>query len=109
MLPQTTLVEYRDELRDRYELGMLDSPSHCNGCNNPFSTTHALACRVGGLIHSRHDESGDSLGCLACAGFQLSNVRDEPIINPCRDIGRKDEDTKLIESNSGIIAELNYD
>ena len=26
---------------------------------------------------------------MACAGFQPSNVRDEPLINPCREIGWK--------------------
>ena len=46
---------------------------------------------------------------MACAGFQPSNVRDELLINPCRDIGRKDENTKLIESTSGIVAKLNSD
>ena len=98
-----------DELRDRYEMGILDSPSHCDGCNTPFSATHTLACKVGGLIHSRHDESRDSLRCLTCTGFQPSNIRDEPIINSCRDIGRKDESTTLIESNSGIVVKLNSD
>ena len=102
-------VEFRDELRDRYELGVLDSPSHYDGCNNSFTTTHALACKVGGLIHSRHDESRDSVVFFAYAGFQPSNIRDESLINPCRDIRRKDENTKLIESTSGIVAELNSD
>ena len=46
---------------------------------------------------------------MACAGFQPSNVRDELIINPCCDIGRKDENTKLIESTSGIVAKFNSD
>ena len=96
-------------MRDRYELGVLDSPSHYDGCNNSFTTTHALACKVGGLIHSRHDESRDSVVFFAYAGFQPSNIRDESLINPCRDIRRKDENTKLIESTSGIVAELNSD
>ena len=93
-------VEFRDELRDRYGLNILTTPSHCDGCNTKFSTTHALGCKVGGLIHSRHDESRDSLGWIACAGFQPSNVRDEPPINPCRDNGGKDESNKLIESQT---------
>ena len=85
------------QLRDRYGLKNLNTPSHCDGCTSEFSTTHALSCKVGTLIHSRHDESRDTLGCLACAGFQPSNVRDEPRINPCRDIGGKDDVNKLVE------------
>ena len=98
-----SVIEVRDELRGRHELGILDSSSHCDGCSTPFTTTHALACQVGNSIHSRHDESCDSIGYLACVGFQPSNVHDEPLINPCRDIRRKDESSKLIESNSGIV------
>ena len=30
------------------------------------STTHPSSFKVGGLIHSRHDKTRDSLGCLAC-------------------------------------------
>ena len=67
------------------------------------STTHALSCKVGGLIHSRHDESRDSLGCLAYTRFKPSNVRDEPQIIACRDIGNKDEVTNW----SNPIQELN--
>ena len=81
---------------------LLDAPSHCDGCNDQFSTTHDLSCKVGGLIHSRHDESRDSLGLLACAGFKPSNVRDEPLINPCRDARRIDESGKIIEPNTGV-------
>ena len=62
-----------------------------------------LAAKKGGLIHARHDESRDSLGCLACAGFQPSNVHGKPQINPCHVIGGKEESygETLIESNSG--------
>ena len=103
-------VKFRDELRDRYGLHILNTPLHCNGCNTKFSTAHALGCKVGGLIHySRHDESRDSLGWLACAGFQPSNVRDEPHINPCRDNGGKDESKTLTESQTEIQCEINSD
>ena len=96
-------VEFRDELRDCYGFEMLNDPSHCDGCCSKLSATHALSCKKGGLIHTRHDESRDSLGCLACAVFQPSNVCDEPQINPCHGIGRKDGSNgeTLIESNSG--------
>ena len=35
-------------------LKILDSPSHCEGCNTKFSTTHSLSYVVGWLIHSRY-------------------------------------------------------
>ena len=102
-------VEFRDELRDRYGLNILNAPSHCDGCNTQFSTTHALGCKVGGIIHSLYDESCDSLDWLACAGFQLSNVRDEQHVNPCRDNGGKDESNKLAESQIGVQWDINSD
>ena len=46
---------------------------------------------------ARHDEGRDALGCLACAGFQTTNVRDEPIVNPCRDLNGLNPNQKLIE------------
>ena len=41
--------------------------------------------------------------------FQPSNIRDEPRINPCRDIGGKDEINKLVEPQTGIECELKVD
>ena len=102
-------LELRDELRDRYGLEILNTPSHYDGCTSKISTTHALSCKVGDLIPSRHDESRDTLGCLACAGFQPSNVRDEPHINPCRDIGRKGDVNKLVGPQKGIECEFEAD
>ena len=61
------------------------------------------------LYYSRHDESRDFLGWLACAGFLPSNVRDEPHIDPCCDIGRKDESKKFTESQTEIQCELKSD
>ena len=45
-------------------LEILYTQSHCDGCNAKFSATYyVLSCsKVGGLIHSRHEESRDSLG-----------------------------------------------
>ena len=68
-----------------------------------------LAIKLVVLFTPGHDESRDTLGCLACAGFQPSNVRDEPHINPCRDIGGKDDGNKLVEPHTGIECELEAD
>ena len=39
-------LEFRNELRDRYGLKILNTLSHCDGCTSEFSTTHALSCKV---------------------------------------------------------------
>ena len=102
-------VEFRDELRDWYGTKLLDLPSYCDGYNEKFSTARSLSYKVGGLVHASHDETHDSLGCLAYAGFKPSNVRDEPQINPCRDNRRKDESGKLIKPNTGVECEISSD
>ena len=40
-----SVVEFKDELRDRYRFGFLNTPSHCNGCGSKFSITRALSCK----------------------------------------------------------------
>ena len=102
-------VEFRDELCDRYGLDILNASSHCDGCNSKFSTVHALGCKVGGLIHSRHDESRDSLVFLACVRFQPSNVRYELHINSFSDNRGKDDSNRLTKSQTGVQCEINGD
>ena len=82
----TTLspTEFRDEIRSRYGLAVLNAETHCDVYGVKFTPSLALSCKVGGLIHMRHDESRDAIGVLASQGFTPSNVRDEPIINPIR-------------------------
>ena len=58
-------VEFRDELQDRYGFEILNTPSHSDGRNSKFSSTHTLSCKKGGLIYARHNESRDSLDWLA--------------------------------------------
>ena len=36
-------LEFRDELRDRYGMKILNTPSHYDGCTSEFSTNHALS------------------------------------------------------------------
>lgn len=99
-------MKFRDEFRDRYGLDMLNSSSTCDGCNSKFTISYGFSGKVGGLVHSRYDERRDALGRLASAGFQPSNVGDEPIINLCRDMAALDSSSKLIESSVSLIAEL---
>ena len=82
--PTLSPTEFRDEIRSRYGLAVLNTETHCDGYGVKFTPSHALSCKVGGLIHMRHDESRDAIGVLAGQGFTPSNVRNEPIINPIR-------------------------
>ena len=51
--------EFRDNLRLRYNLLPLDMPQLCDGCGAPMTVEHALCCKVGGLVHIRHDNVVD--------------------------------------------------
>jgi len=98
-----SLIEFCDELRNRYSVLLLNYPSHYYEYDSKFSTSHALAYKVGSLIQFRHDESRATLVCLASAEFLPSNVCDEPLINPCCDVGNN---RNLRDSTTGLIAEL---
>ena len=98
-------MEFRDELRLTYGLKLKQTTCKCDGCDAKFSVSHALVCKVVGLVYSRHDEGSDILSILACVGFSPSSVHDEPIINIVR--GKEDETkigkkAKLIKECSGI-------
>ena len=73
-------AEFRDELRLRYLLPLLNTLSSCGGYTNRFSVSHALSYKVGGLVKTHHSKSRDTLGYIACAGFQPLNTRDELFI-----------------------------
>ena len=46
--------EFRDSLRLRYDLPLVDLPSHCT-CGDKFTVCHALSCKKGGFVAQRHD------------------------------------------------------
>ena len=73
--------EFRDKLRLQYYIPLLSAFSHCDGYNSKFSTLHALSYKVRGLVWSGHDESRDTLICLASMEFMPSNVREKPLNN----------------------------
>ena len=45
--------EFRDSLRLRYDLPLVDLPSHCI-CGDKFTVGHALSCKKGGFVAQRH-------------------------------------------------------
>ena len=56
-----TREEWRDNVRVRYNFVPEDMPQRCDGCGKPLTVEHALQCKVGGLVHIRHEDTGDEL------------------------------------------------
>jgi hypothetical protein len=75
--------EFVDNLRLRYNLEPLAMPCKCDGCGQKMSVEHALSCKVGGLVHIRHDDVGSEFGHLSELAFSKSRVTHEPRINQC--------------------------
>jgi hypothetical protein len=79
--------EFRDATHLRYGQVPPNFPITCDSCScNNFSVQHALSCKVGGLVISRHDEIKDELGQLAGKALKPSAIRDEPLINNGRKV-----------------------
>eukprot|EP00956_Cyclotella_meneghiniana_P029597 scaffold72292_cov23-Cyclotella_meneghiniana.AAC.1 len=56
----------------------------CDGCGKQMTVEHALSCKVGGLVHIRHDDVAQKWGYLCGLGFKPSRVSYEPLINTSR-------------------------
>jgi hypothetical protein len=61
--------EFRDALLLRYARCPPDPPIQCDGCQQKFNVCHALECKRGGLLISRHNEIRDKLSDLASKAF----------------------------------------
>jgi hypothetical protein len=75
--------EFRDALSLRYRRPLLSVPSNCDGCGAPFTLSHALDCKRGGLIIVRHNEIRDAFGDLA--NIAWPNVIREPVVRDSND------------------------
>jgi hypothetical protein len=75
-----SVEEFRDNLRLRYNLLPLDMPQLCNGCGAPMTVEHALCCKVGGLVHMRHDDVADEWRHLCGCALSFGRVEREPRI-----------------------------
>jgi hypothetical protein len=73
--------EFRDALLLRYARCPPDLLIQCDGCQQKFSVHHALECKRGGLVISRHNEIRDELSGLASKAFPPSAVCNEPRIH----------------------------
>ena len=90
--------EWRDALFLRYGLDPPDLPTHCNGCEVRFTTSHALDCKKGGLVTARHNELRDKVSDLAIKALTPAHVRDDPLIYSGRAMSR----TKYMPAGSNI-------
>jgi hypothetical protein len=77
--------EFRDSLRLRFGLTPSSLPSQCDGCGQRFTVEHAMTCRKGGMIVSRHNNVCAEWSQLCAQALSPSAVSDEPLINSGRD------------------------
>jgi hypothetical protein len=76
-------IEFRDALALRYHRSLLNIPTFCDGCAEPFDVQHGLSCKRGGLIIQRHNEVRDTIGDLA--NLVWGQVSREPIVQDADD------------------------
>ena len=57
--------EWRDAMRQRYGLALLDIQKTCDGCGAKFTIKHALACKKGGLVVGRHNKVNAKTSMIA--------------------------------------------
>jgi hypothetical protein len=55
-------------------------PQLCDGCGAPMTVEHALCCKVGGLVHIRHDSVADEWRHLCGCALSFGRVEHEPQI-----------------------------
>ena len=72
--------EFRDNLRIRQNLAPENMPPTCDGCGDKMTVEHALACKVGGLVHVRHDDVADEFRHLCGCALSFGKVEREPRI-----------------------------
>ena len=56
-------------------------PRMCDGCGATFTVEHALTCKKGGLIVTRHNDCRDEFADLASKATTASRVTTEPMIH----------------------------
>ena len=72
--------EWRDNVRLRYNHSPLDMPNACDGCGAKMTVEHALLCKMGGLVHIRHDDVADEWRHLCATAFSPCQAKRKPRI-----------------------------
>ena len=75
--------KWRDAMRRRYGLELLDLPKYCDGCGAKFTIKHALACKKGGLVVGRYNEVKAETGDTAIQALGSNRVHNKPKIITC--------------------------
>ncbi len=75
--------EWRDKVCLRYNHSLLDMCAACNGCGAKITVKHALSCKVGGLVHIRHDDVADEWRHLCGIALSPGQVECKPRIFTC--------------------------
>ena len=71
--------EFRDSIALRYGRSPINMQGFCDGCSQPFDISHALDCKMGGLIGARHNESRDlNIDLINLSG--LTQTVKEPVL-----------------------------
>jgi len=72
--------EFQDNVRLRFGLRPLDLCDRCDGCGAAFSVEHALSCKKGGLVCTRHNDVRDEAAAICARALSPSCVKCEPKI-----------------------------
>ena len=75
--------EWRDNVRLRYNFKPMEMPDLCDGCGAKLTVEHALQCKVGGLVHMRHNDLMHTFGFICGQAFSPGAVVYEPFIQTC--------------------------
>ena len=74
--------EFRDCFRLRLGLKPLHMPSKCDACpDKPYTVSHALDCKKGGLVGMRHDHIRGVWTRLCRQALTRDSVKEEPFIH----------------------------
>ena len=81
--------EWRDNVRLRYNFKPMEMPDLCDGCGAKLTVEHALQCKVGGLVHMRHNDLCILLALSAAKLSPLEQLFTNPLSKPVNNAPRK--------------------
>ena len=74
-------------------------PTHCDGCGEAMTVEHALKCKVGGLVHIRHEDGGGEFRHLCGLATSPGRIKREPYIYSCAVRQTEEEAIAAAEAN----------
>jgi hypothetical protein len=70
--------EFIENIRLCFNLQPLSMDFKCDGCGNNMTVEHALSCKVGGLVHIRHDNVAEEWAHLSELAVSMGRVTHKP-------------------------------